>query len=102
MKIEKQWLFFFKELLSTLDFPSNEGEAFLDVLGKARVTQEAKTTHQTDLTIAEFLDFFTYDTTGNSSQLDIPREPVTVFMQITDDGNCLEKLGEYVPFVFQL
>ena len=51
-------------------------------------------THNADLTIADFLDFFTYDTTGNSSQSDIPREPIIVFMKIADDSDCLENLGK--------
>jgi len=79
-----------EELLHSLDLPSNESEIFNDTLCKLERISVIANTPNADLTTAEFLDFFTYDSTGNS---EIPREPITVFMKIADDNDCLGNLA---------
>ena len=85
-----------------MDLPSDDCKNFLEAIYKAKCIPKTKTSDHSDLTVAEFLDFFAYDTTGNSNQSEIPREPVKIFMKIADDSDSLEKLGERVLFILHM
>lgn len=84
-----------QDLVTTLELSTKDAELFLSALDRTEDIPEAMTVDQTELTIAEFLSLFTYETAGSGGQSETPREPVTVSMKdCGDGGDQVERLGK--------